>query len=1133
MQEEAVKRLRASWKGTLMLVSLVLCLAGAAWAKPIHIPRHPDYHNGKIAFSYLGDIWVATEDGSNPRRLTVHTARDVYPRFSPDGKWIAFSSNRYGNYDVFVIPADGGEPKQLTFHSAPDTVVGWTRDSKNVVFASARGVLYPGTPSLFTVSVDGGLEQLIPTDQGAWGSYSPDGKKLVFNRRGFTWWRKHYRSSSAADIWVLDVADKTYRKLLDNELTDNEKPINAWPMYGNGEIYFVSDREVRAKAGSREVMRSTNNIWKISENGGAPVQVTHFKDGSLFYPSMSSDGKVIVFEENLGFWKLDVGSGKTSEIKFDIASDSKDNNFEVLTINGEADSYSLSPSTRRAVISAHGEIFTIATDRGDVSRVTYSFWRDTLPAWSPDGKWVAFVSDQSGRDEVWVADTEGKNQKKLSDADTEKHSIGWLPDSKSLAYTASDHKLYMVSVETGQARVVTTNDSSNITGVSISPDGKWFAYSKADHDLRNHVYITPVAGGEERRLADDRLFATFAPRWTPDGKKLILLGGYAQGGSATLRENVSALYSVSLTREDRDPLSRDIDDEDAARAAERAALERPRPGGDVRPEVKIDFDGLDRRIRQITRLSDNILTAVPSPDSRSYAFVAAGDNEGRPVSILYLIQENGEQLRRLTQSQPPAEGEAAPPPGGGGLGGGISSLQFSRDGRTLYFMETNRIWSVSTVPPTGALAAAAAGGAAAATGTAEPAATRGGTEGTSGTGVRRRVNFTARVEVDNKEERKEVFGEAWRIMKNRFYDANMNGVDWARMRTVYEPLLADVGDREELHNIILQMIGELNASHTGITGGGEPERNPIQTRHPGFELAADASGYYRVSYIYKGGPADRDYVKVHVGDYILEVNGAALKSGDNYWRNYSLAPGRKLEFTLNSKPSLDGAWRTRVEPVSNTAYGTLQYEKWVEERRQMVEKLSNGEIGYVHIRQMNAASLRKFERDLADNHFKKALVIDQRFNPGGGIDQELLEILQQHQYQYTRGRDSTYITRPQRAFFGPLVVMQNERSFSDAEVFPDGFRTLKLGKTVGTYTNSSVIGTGAYRLMDGSTIRTPGSGLWNVDGHNLENYGVPPDVWVDNTPDDFLKGRDAQLEKAVEVLKEELRKNPPPNIPGR
>ncbi len=1101
-------------------VAALLLVAAIASAKPIKIPRQPDYHDGRIVFSYMGDLWVVNDSGANPRRLTVHTARDVYPRFSPDGKWIAFSSNRYGNYDVFVIPAEGGQARRLTFHSGGETVVGWSRDSKRVVFSAARGLVYPGIPSLYEVAIDGGLEQPLPVDWGYWGSYSPDGKRLAYNRHPMVWWRKHYRGSYAADLWVLDVDSKSSRKLLDADLPDSEKPNNFWPLYGNGEIFFVSDREVQAKAGSKDAMRSANNIWKIPEGGGKPVQITHHKDGSLFFPSISSDGKVIVYEENFGLWKLDTATGRTSEVKIDITSDDKENEHSLLTIHNEADSYDLSPSTKRAAISAHGEIFTIATDRGDVSRVTHSYWRDTGPKWSPDGKRIAFVSDQSGREEVWLADAGGSNTRKLSDTGSEKGTIVWAPDSKSLAYTALDHKLYVVDPGTGQAKAVAANDAGNIQTPEFSPDSKWISFTKQDGDLRPHVCIVPSAGGEEHRIKDEVLFATTGARWSHDGKRLIFLGGYVQGGSAALRQNTASLYSVSLSREEKDSLRRDIDDEEQAMAAERAAAERGPRANRETPEVRIDWDGLDRRFRQLTRLSENITSVAVSPDSRTYAFVVAEDaeTEGRPAASIYTVQENGEQLRRVLQSQPPQEGEEEPP-GGGGPGAGLSSIQFSKDGRTLFFHQNNGIWSV----PLGAADGPGRAGAGAAAGTGAGAGSS-AAAASSGEGARKRVNFTVRVEVDLPQERRQIFAESWRVMKDRFYDPAMHGADWETARTRYEALLDDVSDREELHNVISQMIGEMNASHTGISGGGEPDRDAVQTRHPGFELAPDAAGFYRISYVYKHGPADKDFVRLEAGDYLLAVNGEPLKSGDNYWRLYTMAPGRSFELTVNSKPSLEGAWTTRVDAVSGNAFGTLQYEKWVEDRRQMVGKLSGGQIGYLHIRQMNAPSLRKFERDLAGNHFKKALIIDQRFNPGGGIDQELLEILSQHQYQYTKNRGSVQITRPQRGFFGPIVVMENERSTSDAEVFPDGVRTLELGKVVGVTTYGAVIGTGSFRLIDGSQLRTPGSGLWNVNGTNLENYGVPPDVYVDNTPEDFLKGRDAQIEKAVEVLKEEMGK---------
>jgi tricorn protease len=385
------------------------------------------------------------------------------------------------------------------------------------------------------------------------------------------------------------------------------------------------------------------------------------------------------------------------------------------------------------------------------------------------------------------------------------------------------------------------------------------------------------------------------------------------------------------------------------------------------------------------------------------------------------------------------------------------------------------------------------------------------------------------VEVDHREEWKQVFNESWRVMKHRFYDPEMHGVNWASVKGVYEPLMDYVADQEEMHNVVSQMIGELNASHTGISPGPTPEERDrsVQTRFPGFELEADASGYYKVSHIYKDGPADKDYVNLSEGEYVLAIDGHELKAGDNYWRYLTAVRGEKLYFTVNSKPEAAGARLVKIQPVNQGAYTTLQYERWVEQRRAIVEKASKGEVGYLHIRSMDAPSLRRFERDLVENHDKKALIIDQRFNPGGGIDQELLEILSQRQYQYTKQRDSVQITRPQQAFFGPMVVMENERSTSDAEVFPDGFRTLGLGKVVGKTTYGAVIGTGAFRLLDGSSIRTPGTGLWNVKGYNLENYGVPPDVDVDNTPEDFLAGRDAQLEKAVEVLKEEMKGRTP------
>jgi tricorn protease len=386
------------------------------------------------------------------------------------------------------------------------------------------------------------------------------------------------------------------------------------------------------------------------------------------------------------------------------------------------------------------------------------------------------------------------------------------------------------------------------------------------------------------------------------------------------------------------------------------------------------------------------------------------------------------------------------------------------------------------------------------------------------------VTYSATIEVDQKALRSQVFNEGWRIMKHRFYDPKMHGADWDLAKKTYEPLLEYLVDREELQTVMMMMIGQLNASHTGVSGGppANPGRASAQTRQPGFTLVADASGYYKVGHIFKDGPADHDYLKVKEGHYIIAVDDRELKTSDNYWQYLTLGAGSKFHFLMNDKPAREGAWDVTITPVAGGAFGNLQYQKWVADRREMVTKLSNGEIGYLHIRAMDAPSLRQFTLDLAASRTKKALVIDQRFNGGGGIDQELLAILAGRQYQYTIGRDAGFQQPRPQNFYGPMVVMQNERSASDAEMFPAGFKALGLGKVIGVPTAGAVIGTGSYTLLDGSTIRTPGSGVWTVTGQNMENYGVPPDVYIDNTPADFIKGRDAQIEKAVEVLKAEI-----------
>ena len=490
----------------------------------------------------------------------------------------------------------------------------------------------------------------------------------------------------------MDVNAKSFIKLGDEDYKGNY----LWPMYGrNGEIYYVADQlpnEKNIKPGGPEVMQSVNNIWKIPEHGGKPVQVTHHTDGNLFYPSMSADGKTIVYEDNFGLWKLDVGSGKSTEIHVDIKSDLKDNNVQLVNITNDAESFSMSPSDRRVAVAVHGEIFTIAADRGETQRVTDTPWRDQDPKWSPDGKWIAFISDRTGREEIWLSDELGKNVKKLSDADCEKGEFEWSPDSKSMLWNCSDHKLRLATVETGESKIVASNDVGDLDSPAFSPDGKWISYAKEDKLLRSHVFVLQLDGGMERMITSPEFLISTGAQWTPDGKKLLVLGGVGTASTVGGGGTSFQLYSIALTPVDKDPNDRDINTEAQAEApteafaSGRASGFGGRGGGrsaDAEPAgplVKIDWDGLDHRVQQLTRGVGSVASVVPSPDGRMYAVVAGG-GEGRGGGPgIYTVSEDGGRMTRMSQN------------GGVGRGEGFGYPQWSRDGRSLYFLQGGGIF---------------------------------------------------------------------------------------------------------------------------------------------------------------------------------------------------------------------------------------------------------------------------------------------------------------------------------------------------------------------------------------------------------------------------------------------------------
>jgi tricorn protease len=746
---------------TLFATALFLFSAISVFGREARLVRYPHYHNGRIVFTYLGDLWTADENGQNVQRLTVNRARDIYGRFSPDGKWIAFSSERNGNLDVFLIPAGGGTARQLTSHSADDTVLNWSSDSRSILFSSNRGEDF--TAQLYLVNVEGGMPRKAGTDMGVQASYSPDGQKLAYNQKAQAYWRKFYRGSMQSDVMIMDVATKKFTQITDFDGLD------SWPMWGrDGFIYFVSDRDGNG----------LTNIFRVSENGGKADRVTSFKTGDVRWPAISSDGRVIVFEHDFGIWKLDVNSKRTTQITLNINAETQENLSEVQSFNSQADDYDLAPSSRRIAVSIHGEIFTAPVEEGDLKQVTDSAARDRNVAYSPDGKWLSYVSDQSGREELFVVPVDGSTPaQQVTDIDALKFGYNWSPDSKEIAFAASDDKLRKLVVASRQVAILDTSRYGGFSAPVWSPDGKWIAYSKPDISRTTDVYMV-AASGEDKEPHK----VTFdsnndgAPRFSPDGRKIYFQRVEPVGGNAPSVQ----IFSAWLERQEKDPDDpEEREPEPAAAATEdddapAPAARRGPPANRPPREIKVDWDGLKRRTRQVTRMPFPVLSYAIAPDSRTIIFVTTEPAATASVPVIYSIREDGRRLTRVTSGQPPNEGGAGPG-GGGGFGGGISNLMIARDGRTLFFRERDGVYSIPLASGTGTGTAAAA---------APPREA-----------TRRRINFNVRVRIDRPAEWAEMFDDGWRTMKYRFYDPKMHGTDWDAMRAKYRPLVEFVGDR--------------------------------------------------------------------------------------------------------------------------------------------------------------------------------------------------------------------------------------------------------------------------------------------------------------------------------------------------
>jgi tricorn protease len=1051
--------------------------------------RFPAIHGDKVAFTYAGDIWIAPVGGGTATRLTAHPGVEVFARFSPDGRWIAFTGQYDGDEQVYVIPASGGVPTQLTYYPArgplaprwgwDNQVYGWTVDGKSVLFRSLRDSWTLGITHLYTVPATGGPAEMLPMPESGAGEYSPDGAKIVYSPR-FRDFRpeKRYGGGQANDLFIFDLKTNDAKQITDHPRADRD------PMWIDTTIYFTSDRDGHF------------NIYGYDVASGKVAQLTTSRPWDVRWPSSDRRGR-IVYELNGALQVLDVKTGRSAPVPITVPDDGLWKRPSRVAAARNIEDYDLSPKGERAIFTARGDIFTAGIEKGPTRNLTRSSnAHDKWATWSPDGSKVAFISDRSGEEELWLVDQDGSGapEQITKGGRAMRYAPVWAPDGKRLALSDKDGKVYVVTLDDRKLTEVADSAVGQVRDYVWSPRGNHLAFTLTRRGGFSVLHLWSAADGRLRTITDE-LFNVQNPAWDPDGNYLFYLSDREFAPQISSIEFNFALnrsthiYAMALRKDVPHPFPPPSDEVTVAKEdAKPEEKKEAKPADPKAPaDLRIDFDGLATRVARVPLEADNYGGLSTRKGHLLYivgpAFYYGRGGDRQPSIRIYSLKDRKETT--LVENS--------------------GSYAIAADGSKI-LVRQGQTFALYDADPRGANSRKAVS--------------------TSGLMV-------DRVPV---EEWRQIFDEVWRRYRDWFYVENMHGYDWAAIRKQYEPWLQHVAHRSDLNYVISEMVSELTVQHAYVEGGDFeiPDRPRVALSGARFTLDK-ASGKYRISQILEGHNEEDIYrsplteigVDVSVGDYVLAIDGEELRPDEDPYRLLRNKADRLVELTVSSKPSSEGARKVSFNPV--TSENQLIYLDWVLGNRRRVEELSKGRLGYLHIPDMGANGIREFIKWYYGQLDREGLVVDVRANGGGNVSRMLIERLRRDVLALNYGRTSDYAsTYPDGAFAGPMVSILDANSASDGDIFPAMFKHAGLGPLVGKRSWGGVVGiSGRGPLIDGGSISVPESGFASANGEwIIEGYGVDPDIEVDNDPKSVIKGKDPQLERAVAELMKQIQTSP-------